>query len=187
MDIWLTPEEVMKELGLIQSQPPKNYDNNLESLRQERKLKYDLNKCVKTQTPILLKHENNYSFQYRRWDGAHWHTELRQVDTERISQGLTEKQKRLKENIDLIFSLKHFEFTPRWITPLEKGTNNFDPRYQLIRIGDIWCCVINNSVYESTNYRKQQYKNYIEISFSTKNEPLFTLESTEALLDKLIK
>jgi len=187
MDIWMTPEEAMKELGLDQPQPAKTYDANWTKLKQERTPIYDMSRCVKTQTPTLLKHEKNYSFQYRRWDGAQWHTELREVDTKHKKQGLNETQKRLKENIDTIFVLGKYPHKPLWITPIEKKTNSFDPRYQLIRIDNVWYCVIDHNVYEQSNTREIQNRGYSEITFSTKKEPVFTLELTEALLDRLIK
>jgi len=166
----------------------KHYDANWAALQQETKskFKFDTSRCVKTKTPTLMKFEKHYGFVYRRLDGASWHTELRQIDTENRVIGLTPSQRTLKDNIDTIFALTTFEHKLRWITPTNKTTKEYDPCYQLLQFGSSWMCCINDEIYEASNTRSQTNRNYQEITFSTRQQPLFTLASTNQLLDKLI-
>jgi hypothetical protein len=191
MDMWLDQEDFDTLINQINNVPTatREHDANWAALLREKnqKNRYNTDAVVKTQTPTLLKFEKNYSFVYRRFDGAQWHTELREVDTEYRCHGFTEKQKRLKENVDYILSHSGFNYSAKWITPVIKKTNQLDPAYQLIQIGDSWLCCINNSIYENSSYRHQPTRSYAELTFSTKAKPLFTLESTETILDKLIR
>ena len=181
--LWLNQDEIDALLGIDKTQ--KNYDSNWENLKRERKMPFE--KTVKTQTPTLLEFENNYAFTYRRFDGAHWHTELREIDTKYKKVGLTSTQRQLKENIDTIMVLKDFGGRIQWITPIIKACGSFDPRYQLLRLGTDWMICIDNSIYETSNRRRQESRNYTEITFSTKKQPVFTIDSTEAILDRIIK
>jgi len=186
-NFWLDDNEMAQMIAELNPQlvKGKQYDANWENLRREKSNPFD--NTVKTKTPKLLEHSKNYSFVYRRYDGAHWHTELREIDTEFKKVGLTPNQKRLKENIDTIFVLKHFEHKAVWITPIVKKTDAFDPIYQLVRIGLEWYCCIDDALYAISNSRTPNYKEYVEHTFSTREEPLFTLESTETILDRIIK
>lgn len=191
MDSWLDSNEIndlIKQLNPDLEQG-KIYDANWQKLRreQQQKIFYPLDNCVKTQTPTLLDFETNYSFTYRRFDGAHWHTEIRDIDTKFRKQGLTPLQKQLKDNIDTIFALKNFERKPQWITPVDKKTDNYDPRYQMVKIGSVWLCCIDNCLYESSSRRERQDRGYYEIRFSTNRKPLFTKESTDKILDRILK
>lgn len=163
----------------------REYDANWQNLRRERTNPFDT--VVKTKSPTLLEHQNSYSFVYRRYDGAHWHTELRYIDTEQRKVGLTREQRHLKDNIDTIWLYKNGPNKPVWITPIDQSTDQYDPRYQLIRIGAAWYCCIDNVIYETSNRRQPPNKEYHELTFSTRNEPVFSIESTEAILDKIIK
>ena len=186
MDTWLDSKDFDK---LIQELNPhvqtgKQYDVNWENLRREKSNPFD--KTVKTKTPTLLKHENHYSFTYRRYDGAHWHTELCAVDTKMTKAGLTSNQARLRDNIDTITALQG---GPKlvWITPETNKTFKFDSSYQLLRYEDCWLCCINDAIYAESNRRQQRDRNYIEITFSTRNAPVFTIEQTNSILDRIIK
>lgn len=181
--LWLNQDEIDALLGIDKTQ--KNYDSNWEKLKSERPNPFE--RTVKTQSPVLLEFENNYAFTYRRFDGAHWHTELREVDTKYKKRGLTETQKRLKENIDTIMVLKDFGERIQWITPTIKACGSFDPRYQLLRLGESWMICIGDSIYDTSNRRRQESRNYTEITFSTKQKPVFTLESTEEILNRIIR
>jgi hypothetical protein len=187
-EIWLDNDLIQQAIKELNPDLPmtkgRDYDANWENLRREKPNPFD--KTVKTKTPSLLEHPKNFSFVYRRYDGAHWHTELRDIDVEFAPTGLTGNQKKLKENIDTIFAIKSVDAKLIWITPTNKS-GDFDPRYQLVRLGNEWLCCINDALYECSNSRKQDYKEYVEHTFSTKNQPLFTLESTEAILDRIIK
>lgn len=183
MDTWLDDSEVD---ALIQTLNPhlqtgKQYDSNWELLKRERAPLIDFERTVKTKSPTLLKFEHNYSFIYRRHDGAHWHTELREVDN---VKGLTSTQARLKDSIDSLLALTHSSIHLKWITPIDKRTKQFDPRYQLLTDGKIWYCCINDCVYEQSNCRYRADKGYAEITFSTNNPPVFTQSSLNKLLDK---
>lgn len=179
MDIWLTEEE-MQALCNIESKPLE-IDVNWQQLKQSRKPKFDFHKTVKTQSPTLMLFEKHNGFVYRRWDGAHWHTELRQLDR---ALGLTSTQRRLKDSIDTLLVLKHAGFKLTWQTPLIKDSGDFDPRYQLLTDGEIWYCCINDKIYSQSNQRVRQDKGYTEITFSTRCDPIFTQHSVEQLLDK---
>lgn len=188
-NLWLDDDliqQMIKELnpGIV-SGSGRDYDANWEKLKRETHNPFG--KTVKAQTPVLLEFEKNYAFTYRRYDGAHWHTELREVDTKYKTQGLTETQKHLKENIDTIMVLKHFGERIQWITPTIKACGSFDPRYQLLRLGSSWMICVDDKIYETSNRRRQESRNYTEITFSTKQSPVFTLDSTEAILDRILK
>lgn len=187
MDSWLDDQEVDQ---LIKQLNPdlvgKEYDANWEQLKRSHTTsRYDFDRTVKTKTPTLLDFESHYSFLYRRSDGAHWHTELRDIDTEFHKQGLTSEQRRLKDNINTIFALKQFGSKCVWITPINKQNNCFDPTYQLLKIDDAWFCCIQEKIYAVSNTRTTT-RGYTEHTFSTKNNPLFTIESTEKILDRII-
>lgn len=164
----------------------KHYDANWAALQQETKPKFDTSRCVKTKTPTLMQFEKHYGFVYRRFDGTSWHTELRQIDTENRVRGLTPSQRTLKDNIDTIFALTTVEHKLRWITPTNKTSKEYDPRYQLLQFGSSWMCCINDEIYEASNTRRPPNRNHQEITFSTRQQPLFTLASTNKMLDKLI-
>lgn len=189
MDTWLDSEDFSKLIEELNPQlnTVRDYDANWANLRREVATKPDpFARTVRTRTPALLEFEKNYSFVYRRYDGAHWHTELRDVDIKYQKSALTSEQRRLRENLATILALKDCEYTPVWITPVDQRTDQYDPKYQLVRIHTLWYCWINGGLYEVSNTRKQPGKTYHEHTFSTRNKPVFTLESTESLLDKLL-
>lgn len=184
MDTWLDTEEVDK---LIQELNPHlqtgiQLDTNWQKLKLERKPRYDFDKTVKSQSPTVMLFENNQGFVYRRWDGAHWHTELRDIDE---GTAFTASQRRLKDAIDTLQALTQ-NLNLKWITPLNKQSDSYDPRYQLVTQGDRWYCLIDNKLYEESNRRQQTGKTYTEITFSTRNKPIFDIDTINQLLDKLI-
>mgnify|MGYP005995783937 CR=1 FL=1 len=165
----------------------KKFDLNWEELKREAQtypIRYDLDRSVKTKTPTVLAYETGYfGFVYRRYDGAHWHSEYCTVDTEHYKCAMTENQNLLRDNINTCLN---FLKLPRvqWITPENNG--KFDPRYQLMRCEDRWFCMIKDKIYEESSRRKQENKTYEEIYFSTNNKAVFTVEETNKLLDQLI-
>jgi hypothetical protein len=170
-------------------QTPTHIDHNWQKLKLEQtqqKVLYDLNKTVKTQTPVLLEFDKNYSFSYRRWDGAHWHTEYREIETEGRCQGLTTLQKQFKDSLDTLFAIGHANIKRTWITPLKRPEESFDPTYQLVKIDQEWFCLIDNALYAQSRRTKKSYKNYHEIGFSTRNPPVFTQEFIDKKLDQLL-
>lgn len=180
--------EILKQLNPGYGDEPRSYDKNWAALQREQaeRIQYDMNRCVRTASPTLLQHEKNYSFTYRRYDGAHWHTELCSVDLQQPKAGLTPSQYELRDNISTIMACtQHENF--QWLTPETTKTFAFDSRYQLLRYGSAWYCCIDNAIYEESNRRQQKYKDYVEITFSTKNTPVFTIESTRATLDTLLR
>jgi hypothetical protein len=183
MDTWLDEPDIdalIRELN-PSLQTGKDYDANWELLKRERVPLIDFESTVKTQSPTLLEFERNYSFVYRRYDGAHWHTELREVDS---VKGLTTAQRQLKDSIDTLLALTHSGIHLKWRTPIVKKTNQFDPRYQLLTDGNTWYCCINDCVYEQSNRRQRKDKGYTEITFSTRKTPVFTQTTVDLLLDK---
>jgi hypothetical protein len=163
----------------------KDYDANWDKLRRERTDPFAA--VVKTKSPTLLQHPKNYSFVYRRYDGAHWHTELRSIDTEQRKVALTGEQKRLKDNIDTIWMYTNAPNKLVWHTPIDQSTDQYDPRYQLITIGAAWYCCIDNKIYETSNNRQPPNKAYQELTFSTAKPCVFSIQSTEAILDRILK
>lgn len=180
-------QSMIEELNPELKHKPVIHDANWAALQREQgtNIRYDMTRCVKTRSPTLLQHQNHYSFTYRRFDGAHWHTELCAVDLQQPKAGLTPSQYELRDNINTIMALKDI---PRfqWLTPETQKTFAFDSRYQLLRYHNHWACCIDNAVYLESNRRQQKYKDYVEITFSTKNKPVFTIDSTKAILDKLL-
>lgn len=181
-------QEMLEELNPELKHSPITHDANWAKLQKEQRNRvvYDMSRTEKTKSPTLLKHENHYSFVYRRFDGSTWHTELCAVDTKMTKAGLTPNQFRLRSNINTIMTLKR---GPKleWITPETNKTFKFDSRYQLIRYENCWMCCIDDAVYMESNRRQQTYKDYTEITFSTKTAPVFTIDSTETILDRIIK
>lgn len=185
MDTWLDDKQIdaiIQELN-PHLQTGKGYDVNWENLKKERVPVIDFERTIKTKSPTLLEFERNYSFVYRRYDGAHWHTELREIDS---VKGLTCVQRQLKDSIDTLLAVTHSEIQLKWRTPIVKKTNQFDPRYQLLTDGITWYCCINDCVYEQSNRRLKQDRGYTEITFSTRNDPVFTQSTVDALLDKYV-
>lgn len=187
MEHWLDAEDIQKLVYELnpQLQTGKQFDENWEKLKRERSNPFD--KTVKTKSPTLLEFEKNYSFVYRRYDGAQWHTELRDIDTEYRKTGLTPDQHILKDRIDTIMVLSDGGFKIKWITPVDQTSDRYDPTYQLLMINGSWYCCINNKIYATSNSRKPPNREYVEHTFSTKNPPVFTLESTNEILDRLVK
>lgn len=161
----------------------KQYDTNWELLKQEKPLHYDTEKTVKTQTPTLYVFEKNVGFSYRRHDGAHWHTELRELDPDK--SGLTPAQHRLRDSINTLANITNSDLPLTWMTPYKKQ-GGFDPRYQILKTEDTWLCCINNKIYRASNCRTRKDKPLTEITFSTRNAPLFEQSQLDTLLDKLL-
>jgi hypothetical protein len=166
----------------------KHHDSNWAALKQAaaENHRFDTSRCIKTKSPTLMQFERHYGFVYRRFDGSSWHTELCQVDTENKSRGLTPNQRLLKDNIDTIFALKRVEHKLKWITPTNKTSKEYDPRYQLLQFGSSWMCCINDEIYEASNTRQPPNRTHKEITFSTRSAPLFTIENTNKILDIII-
>lgn len=187
MDTWLNNSDI--EILIKQLNPElekgRDYDNNWEMLKKEKQPLFDLSRCVKASTPTLFVFENHFSFSYRRFDGAHWHTELRAVDIEQRSNGLTSEQRLLKDAVDTLLALTNSDFKLKWITPINQNTNQFDPRYQLIKMNDEWLCVINGKAYLESSNRVRQGRNHAEITFSTREKPVFDLNTINDKLDQL--
>lgn len=162
-------------------------DRNWNLLKQE-KLQRDLfkPKTVKNQTPTLLQFENHFSFMYKQHDGTSWETQLRNLETKVRSVALTETQRQLKENIQIILSRAEEEFKMTWITPTILKEKTFDPTYQLVRFNQDWCCCINNKIYSASRINTRSNRGYIEYGFSSTAKPLFTVEQTKKLVDRLI-
>lgn len=178
MDIWLTDEELNRltqELNGINTKP-KEYDSNWEKLKQERTNPFDT--CVKTQTPTLYKFEKHNSFGYRRFDGAHWHREYRNLAN---PPGLTREQRQIKDNLDTILALLH-KPSIKWHTPVTKQ-GDYDPRYQLLETTQGWLCLIGDCAYSVSNTKQGKQQSYTEHTFSTKQKPVFDFASLESELD----
>lgn len=183
MDIWLDETETDKIIRQLNPQlhKGKQYDTNWELLKQEKPLHYNTEKTVKTQTPRLYVFEKNVGFSYRRHDGAHWHTELRELDLDKC--GLTQAQHRLRDSINTLANVTNSDIKLTWITPYLKS-GAFDPRYQIIKTEDTWLCCIENKIYAASNRKERKDKAQIEITFSTTNKPVFEQSQLDTLLDK---
>lgn len=187
MENWLDSNEIETIIEQLnpQLQTGKAYDANWQLLKKENSQTehYLLSGALKTQTPTLMLFDKHQGFVYRRWDGAHWHTELRNI--QRGKTAYSEQQSLLKDAWDTLLALTNTNIKTTWYTPYDKqGT--FDPRYQLIECDQTWYCFINNSVYEESNRRVKQARGYTEITFSTKCKPVFDLEMINQALDRLI-
>ena len=184
MENWLENSEIDQLIAQLnpQLQTGKQYDANWEQLKRERKQKIDFDRTTKTQSPTLMDFDSHQGFVYRRYDGAHWHTELRNLD--RDLTGLTPAQHTLKDLLDTLRVVTDLDVQTQWITPI-KESKTFDPRYQLIHTGKEWWCVINDCVYAESRRRRRENRGYTEITFSTKLEPVFTQQSLNTALDKI--
>jgi hypothetical protein len=183
---WLTAEDFETLSSNLNSKTIKHYDNHWDALKRES-LSRNLNPTVKTKSPILFDFGTHLGFCYRRFDGAAWHTETANIDTEQNSPSLTETQSRLRDNINTIMALTRQTFKIRWLTPYNNKTKTALNRYQIIQIDGDWACYIDNAVYAASRHTAKNNKNYTEIGFSTNEPPLFSLTQTEELLNRLIK
>ena len=183
MDIWLTQEE-LDQLCAVPRQG-REYDANWEQLRNERKPLIDLERTVKTQTPTLLEFDKHVSFTYRRWDGAHWHTELRNIDT-KAPPALATEQRTLKDSIDTVLAVTHSTQKLSWYTPID-AQGRYDPRYQLCKdANNKWYCCIDNSIYSCSNSRAKADRGYTQHTFSTREPAVFNQHTLDKLLGELL-
>jgi len=174
---------MLKELNPELAHTPVEVDSNWQKLQIEsNQLRHTSNCIKKTQTPTLYDFDKEwYGFSYRGHDGAQWTTYTRNLFAN--TRGLTSQQKELKDCLDTVLNLTGIDIKPKWYTPVDNQT--VDPHYQLIKSGLEWWCVIGDSVYAQSSSR--QIRSHTEIRFSTKVEPVFTLESLNNTLDHLIK
>jgi hypothetical protein len=185
MDSWLTQKDLDALTAQLNPslQTGLGVDYNLQQLRSERSQILDFSTTVKTQTPTLLEFDKHWGFSYRRFDGASWHTELRDVYED---HALTSTQRQLKDAIDTLQVLAHTNLGLKWITPRNKN-QQYDPRYQLLRQGNTWYCCIDLKIYQESTRRRRVDRGFTEITFSTKEKPVFDIETIDALLDKVCK
>lgn len=163
-----------------------NTDANWNKLREEQqssKPRYDMTKTVKSQTPVLLDFDSHQAFTYRRWDGAHWHTEMRNLQWG--STALQQEQAKFRDSFNTVMALTYKQKIT-WATPLTEK-REYDPRYQLLCYNDKeYLCLINCVLYAQSTARHRQERGYTEISFNTRLEPVATQHTLELALDKLI-
>lgn len=188
MDFGLEQHEIdqlIEQLNPQQPQPTVTQDRNWQLLRQESHIRRDpFQQTVKTKTPSVLEFEKHSGFTYRRSDGAHWHTELRNLDPKKTA--FTPQQHVLKDLLNTVFALTQSEHKIEWMTPLTKQ-DEFDPQYQLFKYNNEWYCLIDNCAYAASNSTVPRGKNYRQITFSTREQPVFTIEQLNKILDKLTR
>ena len=162
-----------------------NQDVNWQKLKAEKKRTlFEQSLKIKTQSPLLLDFGKFQSFKYRRWDGCAWHTELRNLDSDKPSL-LTDIQHQFKDNLKTLFALKHTPIKMKWITPIDKS-QQCDPTYQLILFNGEWHCLIENSIFAASRTAIKKNKTYTETGFSQKNEPVITFEESEQAIDRIL-
>lgn len=182
MDQWLRTQDIDTLIAqLNHTLPlPKDYDQNWEALKRERANPFL--KCVRTQSPALMLFEKHQGFVYRRWDGAHWHTELRNLSEQ---TAFTPAQAQLRDSLQTVCAVGKLRLNLQWYTPVHE--RSYDPRYQLIHTGTEWWCVIDNCVYAESTRRQPENRGYTEVRFSTRKSPVFTPAQLASALDALIK
>ena len=182
----LTPEEQQQLILELNPHLAKgvSVDANWTRLQLERakpKPRFDTTHTVQTQTPTVLEFESHNSFTYRRNDGAHWHTELRNLDNTR---GFAPEQAQFVDSFNTLLSVQQLE-SFKWHTPITPQ-GDYDTRYQLAKRNNTWYCLIDLKLYKASTRRLREDRGYTEIQFSTRNTPIATLEQCEELLDILL-
>ena len=182
----LTPEEQQQLILELNPHLAKGreWDANWQQLKREQeqpKPSVDWSRTVKTQTPQVFDFETHCAFNYRRSDGAHWHTELRNLQQ---PPGFTEQQHRFVDSLNTLLALQHLEGF-EWHTPVtEQGA--YDNRYQLAKRKHTWYCLMGDILYKESTRRYREDRGYTEIRFSTRNTPTTTQQQLDLTLDELI-
>lgn len=187
MDAWLSQDE-LEQLTLElnpQLQLGTAKDVNWQRLQLEQSTPrplYDTQRTVRTKSPTLLDFDTHQGFVYRRWDGAHWHTETRNLTAQ---TGYTTQQALLLDSLRTVLAVGDVDLDIEVYTPHKH--EQLDTQYQLIKLNTEWMCVIGDSVYAESTRRTRDTRGYVEIAFSTRNEPVFTQHSLDTALDNLFK